>query len=92
MAERWSICDIDISIEELVDSKGEEQDYGDIHDRAHQLSNLFIILQEMRRLFSVKVADLEQDYRFYEPWCDQDKLVEVFIRYYKGISDKDCEL
>ena len=81
-----------MSIKELIDCKGEEQYYGEIHDRAHQLPYLFVILQEMRRFFSVKVADLEQDYRLYKPWNDQDELIEVVIRYNKGISDKDCEL
>ena len=81
-----------MSIKELIYRKSQEQYYGEIHDRAHQLPYLFVILQEMRRFFSVKVADLEQDYRLYKSWTDQDELIEVVIRYNKGISDKDCEL
>ena len=81
-----------MSIKELINGKSQEQYYGEIHDRAHQLPYLFVILQEVRRFFSVKVADLEQDYRLYKPWTDQDELIEVVIRYNKCISDKDCEL
>ena len=92
MAKRGSISNINMSIEELVYGKSEEQDYGDIHDRAHQLSYRFVILQEMRRLFSVKVADLEQDYRPNKARCDQDELIEVIVRDHKGISDKDRKL
>ena len=81
-----------MSIKELINGKCEEQYYGEIHHRAHQLPYLFVILQEVWRFFSVKVADLEQDYRLYKPWTDQDELIEVVVRYNKGISDKDCEL
>ena len=81
-----------MSIEELVDCKGEEEDYGEIHDRTHQLSYLFVIFQKVRRLFSVKVAYLEQDYWLDKPWSDQDGLIEVVIRDYKGIPYKYCDL
>ena len=81
-----------MSIKELIYREGEEQYYGEIHHRAHQLPYLFVIFQEVRRFFSVKVADLEQDYRLYKSWTYQDELIEVIVRYNKGISDKDCEL
>ena len=64
---------------DVVDGKTHEYHKWDVHDNAHDFTNLVSILHEMRSLFCVKVTDLEQDYWLHELLHDNQCVVKLSL-------------
>lgn len=59
-------------VPELVNGETEKDQDRRIHHPAHELPNFLVVVQEVRGLLGVKVADLEENYGLDEARCDQD--------------------
>ena len=53
-------------VPELIDGEACEDEEGCVHDAAHQLADLAVVFEEVRRLLRVKVANLEENQRLDE--------------------------
>ena len=89
MAEGRSIFVRYVFVPELVNRKPQKSDTCDVHHMAHQLANLLVLMKEIGRFFSVKVADLKQDYTLNEARANQYRIVDCTILNIEGVPDKD---
>lgn len=89
VAEGRSILARDVFVPKLVNRKPQKSGACNVHHMAHQLSNLLVFMQEISRFFSVKVADLKQDYTLNEARTNEYSIVDRTVLNIEGVPDED---